>query len=122
MRLRGLVGPNFGNHAGCKVPIKSVGNFYSPGVVLGEPAWYPVPDQNVSQGLTWDVDVNDYVYGDTPRTYTIASGALPIGITLNTNGTFSGTVTDLSGSGSVTFTSTNSKGATDSDTVAWTIP
>ena len=121
MRTRGIMGPKFGKHVGFASIVKSIGNAFSPGGALGLPVWLALPDQDISQGNPWPLDLKDYTIGET-STYTINTGALPVGITLNADGTFSGTVTNLSGSGSVKFTATNSVGATNSGSLAWTIP
>ena len=121
MRKKGVTGTHFHKDGGrC---IKAVGHEYDGGISI-LPGWVrSMPDVDVAQAGTWDIDLQDYVYSDgLTVTFAINTGALPTGITLNANGTFSGTVTDASGSGSVTFTATNANGTADSKTLAWTIP
>lgn len=57
--------------------------------------------------------------GTTPITWSIASGALPAGLTLSTGGTISGTPS-VAGSGSVTVRATNSAGQ-DDQVLSWTV-
>ena len=127
MRTRGVSGPFFNHHhkVGTKsMPLsRSVGYAYGEGGVLEPLIWIAIPDQDVSQGGTWDIDLNDYVNGQN-LTFSINTGSLPTGITLNGSlGTFSGTVTNIGGSGSVTFFATDSAGqAVSSGTLSWTIP
>ena len=83
------------------------------------PSWSAIPDSDVPQDEAWTINLNSYVSGSNPKTFTIATGALPAGITLNPNGTFSGTVTNNTGSGSVTYTATNAEGAANSGTHNW---
>lgn len=83
------------------------------------PSWGAIPDSDVPQGEAWTINLNSYVSGSNPKTFAIATGALPAGITLNPNGTFSGTVTNNTGSGSVTYTATNADGAANSGTHNW---
>ena len=85
------------------------------------PLWGSIPDVSYPQGATWDIDMNDYVEGDAPITFAVTTGALPTGITLNTDGTFSGTVTNAAGSGTFAVTATNSFGATESAWIGWAI-
>jgi hypothetical protein len=81
-----------------------------------------IPDPAVTQGNAWPLNLNDYVTGNPTITFAIETGSLPTGITLNANGTFSGTVTNLSGAGSVTFRATNATDSKVSPTLNWTIP
>ena len=87
------------------------------------PVWIALPSQNAAQGAAWTLDLNDYVTGVTISAFAIDTGALPTGITLDVGaaGTFSGTVTDASGSGSVTFDCTDANGTTTSGTLSWII-
>lgn len=117
MRARGLAGPFFNKFFGTILKT-SIGNYFT-GVVLN---WTTMGEVNVSQGGTWDIELNNYVIGLRPVTFAIATGALPAGITLNVDGTFSGTVTPLSGTGSVTFNATNPDGTVESGTLNWSIP
>jgi len=115
-RTRGTSGPFVSNG------VKTVGNAFSTGIIPSVPEWSALLDMNVAQSGTWDIDLDDYMTSDTSVSYVVNTGALPTGITVNANGTFSGTVTDPSGSGSVTFTGTNSTGASGSGLLDWTIP
>ena len=83
-----------------------------------------IPAVSVAQGGAWAIDLNDYIaFGTTPITFAVDTGGLPAGITLNTDGTFSGTVTNVSGQGQATFIATNAAGDSDtSPTLNWTIP
>ena len=117
---KGGSGPFFQpGRGGC---IKSPGNTRGYGSPSGIPIWDTLPGVDVSQGGTWDLLLTDYVRGGEPMTFAIESGVLPIGITLSPDGSFSGTVTELTGSGSVTFMATNPAGKRESGTLAWTIP
>ena len=121
MRKKGISSPYFQNAGSACV--KSVGVEYDGGIAI-PPSWVSsLADVNEPQGDTWDIDLQDYVYSDgLTVTFAVNTGALPTGITLNANGTFSGTVTDISGSGSVTFTATNANGTANSPALTWTIP
>ena len=81
-----------------------------------------IPDPAVAQGGAWPLDLNDYVTGNPAITFALETGNLPTGITLNANGTFSGTVTNISGAGSATFRATNDTDSKVSPTLNWTIP
>ncbi|RKZ07756.1 hypothetical protein DRQ25_10820 [Candidatus Fermentibacteria bacterium] len=120
MRTRGLIGPFVGKHF--KVPglSRSAGNAHATGGPSGPPVWdASLPEVNVPQNGAWTQDLNDFTSGADPQTFAIVTGGLPTGITLNSNGTFSGTVTNLGGSGSVTYSATNSAGAATSTTQTW---
>jgi hypothetical protein len=122
MRTRGLTGPFFGRHYGNRAshPLaSSIGNI---GIVTTIIRWDALPVVSVSQGGAWTIDLQDYVHGADPITFAINTGGLPTGITLNANGTFSGTVTNIGGAGQVTFIATNATGSSVSGTLAWTIP
>ncbi len=126
MRTRGVSGPFFNHHhkVGTKsMPLsRSAGYAYGEGGVLEPLVWIAIPDQNVSQGGTWDIDLNDYVNGQN-LVFALNVGAPPTGITLNANGTFSGTVTNIGGAGSVSYTATDGAGQVAiSGTQDWTIP
>ena len=56
-----------------------------------------------------------------PLTFTVTTGTLPAGLTLNPDGTFSGTATTPGGPTSVTITVTDGRGGNDSTTFAVTI-
>ena len=90
--------------------------------VLDAIIWGTLPNVDVAQGGAWTIDLQDFVLGDPVITFTVNTGGLPAGITLNANGTFSGTVTNLAGAGQVTFIATNSEGSSNSGTLDWTIP
>lgn len=85
------------------------------------PVWLPIPDVDEIQGSSWSIDLNDYTNGADPQTFTLDSGVLPNGITLNANGTFSGTILDASGSGNAKFESTNALGSAISASMNWSI-
>jgi hypothetical protein len=57
--------------------------------------------------------------GDSPFTWSVASGALPAGLTLSSSGVLSGTPTAI-GSGSVTVQATNLAGS-DTQVLSWTV-
>ncbi len=70
----------------------------------------PIPDQTAfSQGDPWTLNLRDYV-ADQTATFVIVTGSPPTGITLNPDGTFSGTITNISGQGSVSFEFTTGAG------------
>lgn len=94
-------------------------NISKGGDAAAAPSWSAIPDSDVPQDEAWMINLNSYVSGSDPKTFAIATGALPAGITLNSNGTFSGTVTNNTGSGSVTYTATNADGAANSGTHNW---
>lgn len=122
MRTRGISGTLMAKHAFQKTKLsKSNGAYFGEGGG-GALVWVAIPDTNVSQGLAWTIDLNDYISGAPVITFTIDTGALPAGITLNSNGTFAGTVTNISGTGSVTYTATSPAGVAVSGTHSWTIP
>jgi len=92
-------------------------------VLTNGPVWGDLPQQNAAQGGSWMVDLNDYCVGVTISSFVINTGALPTGITLDgaAAGTFSGTVTNVGGAGSVTFDAVDANGTTQSGTMNWTI-
>lgn len=123
MRARGFLGPVFGRHAHQKSTLsRSAGQYNGVTGAGAIPAWTAIPDTNVSQGLAWTINLNDYVTSDTPVTFAVTAGGPPTGITLNADGTFSGTVTNISGAGSCEYTATNLAGESVSGTHNWTIP
>lgn len=120
MRTRGITGVLFGRHFGVPKLSRSAGNAYAAGGALQPPMWDPdLPDVNVGQGLPWTQDLNDYVSGDAPMTFVLEAGNLPTGISLNSDGTFSGTVTNLAGSGTAVYKATNGSGESVSSPQAW---
>ncbi len=82
------------------------------------PKWVSLPSVEYTQGSAWTHNLNSYVTGSP--TFAISAGALPLGITLNADGSFSGTVTNDTGTGSVTYTATNDEGAVTSGIQSWT--
>ncbi|RKY42330.1 MAG: hypothetical protein DRP85_03325 [Candidatus Makaraimicrobium thalassicum] len=85
------------------------------------PRWVDaIPAVSEPTSDTWDIDLNNYIaFGTTPITYTIDTGALPSGITLDPSGTFLG-VTENVGAGSVTFIASNAGGdSARSPTIDW---
>lgn len=120
MRTKGVSGPQACSHQGVPGLSKSIGNAVGHGGPLSAPTWLVMPVQDVSQGGAWSIDLNHFCVAGV--TYAVNSGALPTGITLNAHGTFSGTVTDASGSGSVSFAATNPNGVSISSPLLWTIP
>ena len=122
-RTRGLKGPLF-----CKVANLTNHLAHGSGTQVGldivpsPPSWAALPDVNVSQGGAWTQDLHNFTSGTDPMIFTLEAGNLPTGITLNLNGTFSGTVTNLAGAGTAVYLATNSAGATVSGNQAWTIP
>ena len=91
----------------------------SSGRPLAAPEWSSLPSVEYTQGSAWTHNLNSFVTGSLPITFAKNTGALPLGITLNADGSFSGTVTDSSGTGSITYTATNSEGTDVSGTQAW---
>ena len=91
-------------------------------VQLATPFWSTLPSVDVAQTGAWTLDLSDYCTSSETITYSINTGGLPAGITLNANGTFSGTVTNLAGAGQATFTATTTSAAANSGTLGWTIP
>ena len=88
----------------------------------GLPVWAELPDVNVPQGGTWDLLLTDYVIGDEPMTFSLSAGKPPTGISLNPDGSFSGTVTNALGAGTALFSATNSRAEVESGNLSWTIP
>ena len=86
------------------------------------PVWGDIPQQNAAQGEPWGLDLNDYVVASGIPTFTLSIGILPTGISLNSNGTFTGTITNENGVGSAVFEAqdVNSK-TTLSGTMDWDI-
>lgn len=119
-RTNGITGAFYAKHAHSNKLTKSTGVSHQLGIRL--PVWSTLPDVDVPQDEAWDLDLKDYVESPTPVTFTIVTGGLPTGISLNPDGTFSGTVTNISGAGSTTFRATNYAGSAVSDTLNWTIP
>jgi hypothetical protein len=116
LRIRGMSGPTLDKSL--RGPIHTVGNSIQPTTIQ----WYPIADvDDREQGETWTIFLKHDVVGVATITFAIDTGALPTGITLNADGTFSGTITDASGTGSVTFTASNADGDFDSGTLSWTI-
>ena len=89
---------------------------------LAMPVWSTLPSVDVAQAGAWTLDLSDYCHSTETITYTVNTGTLPTGITLNANGTFAGTVTNVGGAGSVTFTATTTSATANSGTLGWTIP
>ena len=87
---------------------------------LAAPEWSVLPSVEYEQGQPWTHNLNSYVTGYPQSTFSINAGSLPTGITLNSDGSFSGTVTNDSGTGSITYTATNSEGAVTSGIQTWT--
>jgi len=85
------------------------------------PVWATIPNQQMNQGDVWPItDLNDLCFGNGVISYTVTTGILPTGITLNTDGTFSGTATN-SGAGTVAFTATDTNGSTESNWIDWNV-
>ena len=89
----------------------------SSGRPLAAPEWSSLPSVEYTQGSAWTHNLNSFVTGSP--TFAISAGSLPAGITLNSNGSFSGTLTNASGTGSITYTATNETGATVSGIQSW---
>lgn len=89
------------------------------------PTWGTITLSGINENAGYGArDLNTDILDDGGETLTFAviSGSLPAGISLNSNGTFTGTTTDsVAASGSVTFRATNSGGFTDSNSVNWTV-
>ena len=123
MRKKGMLGAFFGKYANLTNSFsKSSGNAIELGIAVNPPVWSALPDVNVVQGGSWTQDLNTFTTGLDPQTFSVATGTLPTGINLNSNGTFSGTVTNLGGAGSVTYNATNTSSVVESGTQDWTIP
>ena len=88
---------------------------------FGDPTWIKLPPVRVPQGAPWTLQLTDYARGVDPLNFALDVGNLPTGITLNLDGSFSGTVTNAAGSGSAVFTVTDVNGSATSGTMAWTI-
>lgn len=72
-------------------------------------SWSILPSMSILIDQEYGIDLNDYVTAAvTPVTFTIATGTLPAGITLNTDGTFSGTATANSTS-SISYFASNAE-------------
>ena len=66
------------------------------------------------------VDLDSYVITVGTTIFAVTTGALPTGITLNTDGTFVGTATNV-GAGSVAFSVSDDNGATASNILSWDV-
>ena len=86
---------------------------------VSAPVWSPLPIVEYTQGSAWTHKLTAYTEGSPTPTFVVAAGALPVGITLNADGSFDGVLTNSSGSGTVTFIATNSEGAVQSGVQAW---
>ena len=85
------------------------------------PTWANIPAQNMSQGAAWPItDLDTLVISVGVTTFAVTTGALPTGITLNSDGTFTGTATNI-GSGTVAFTATDDNGAEESNWIEWSV-
>jgi len=86
------------------------------------PRWVSsIPEMSAPQGGTWDYDLNDYIITGPIDTFSLPTGTLPTGITLNPDGTFSGTVTNIGGQGTSDFEATNVVDSVLSPRVSWSI-
>lgn len=104
---------------GCCAPVGVVG-----GVATSfAPVWDDPIEVSLVTGSAYPIaDLNDFIIiGSQPITFTIDTGALPNGITLNTNGTFSGTTDVVSGAGSTGYLATNAAGAVASGFFKYTV-
>ena len=120
MRTKGITGSFFAKHAHCMMLSKSSGNAYGLGI-KGKIEWQDLPAQSLPFGSDCSINLLDYVTPTTDVTFTLASGTLPTGITLNADGTFSGTATVGLETGSATFTATNADGPVDSGVCSWDV-
>jgi len=88
--------------------------------VLAPPVWSALPaDVAIIVGGAWPWPLDTYVTSALPVTFENAL-TLPAGITLNADGTFTGTATTVL-TGTVTFDATNSDGSVTSSSVAWAV-
>lgn len=78
-----------------------------------------VPDQSISAGQLYSLDLDAYLLNGPADSWAIASGTLPAGLSL-AFGVVSGTPTGTF-LGDVTFTATNAQGSTDSNTVSFAL-
>ncbi len=85
------------------------------------PVWADLEDIVIAQGAAWPMtDLDDFVISAGTTTFTVTTGALPTGITLNTDGTFVGTATNI-GAGTVAFSVTDDNGASESNWLQWDV-
>ena len=90
-------------------------------ISLDAPVWAQLDDVIMAQGASWPmIDLDGYVITVGVTTFAVTTGGLPTGITLNADGTFSGTATNA-GAGTVAFTATDDNGATESGWIQWTV-
>ena len=90
-------------------------------IASSPPVWFTsMPDEvQMDVGDAWPWPLTDYnLNNGTPDFGQNLS--LPSGLTLNTNGTFTGTVDSLS-AGTIEFTATNSNGTSLSKWVSWNV-
>lgn len=81
----------------------------------------PIPDQIWQEGqVIVQFPMSQFFGGTLPITYTIETGALPDGLSMNTAGQINGTPT-TDGTGSVSITGTNGAGADTTNVWGWTI-
>ena len=73
----------------------------------------------INQGDTWPWAASDYIYSDSAVTYA-QSLNIPTGITLGSDGSFSGTATN-SGKGTLEIIATNANGSTSSEWISWDV-
>jgi len=85
------------------------------------PVWQTIPDQVMNQNDAWPIaDLDTICLSVGVTTFTVTTGVLPTGITLNANGTFAGTATNI-GAGSVAFTATDDNGVSESNILEWDV-
>ena len=81
--------------------------------VVTIPVWGTIPDRSVAVGQAMGISLGTYISnngGDANITFGISSGTLPAGISLNPNGTFTGTATTEAAGVNIVYTATNSAG------------
>jgi len=90
-------------------------------IALDAPVWAHIDDQVMLQGGVWPMtDLDAYAISVGITVFTVTTGALPTGITINADGTFTGTATNV-GAGSVAFTATDDNGASESNVLGWDV-
>lgn len=118
--FRGKI-PDYGNGKALKAAMAKLIILAS---VDNPPVWSDIDDHITITQTTgvWPMsDLNDYVSTTGVTTFTVTTGALPAGITLDgITGLITGNPSAI-GSGTVAFTATDDNGATESAWIKWTI-
>ena len=141
MRTKGLTGPRFAKHANLQHHIaRSAGNSAG-GLILrptigwngdvncavacDPPFWEDetnvlefLPGVYTSEsavGDPWPNNLQNYGAGTPPLSYRVVGGTIPAGITLNSNGLFSGVMESINSSDTVTYEVSNACGTSTID-------